>query len=80
MSDLTSMMEFIGYILFASVITVIMGRKNVGIMIFIGFIFMVLGYVLNISFIGITGLILAYMFIAGIFAYLLFLKERGNAI
>jgi hypothetical protein len=41
---------------------------------------MVLGYVLNISFIGITGLILAYMFIAGIFAYLLFLKERGNAI
>jgi hypothetical protein len=74
------MMEFIGYILFASVITVIMGRKNVGIMIFIGFIFMVLGYVLNISFIGITGLILAYMFIAGIFAYLLFLKERGNAI
>ena len=80
MSDLTSMMEFIGYILFASIITVIMGRKNVGIMIFIGFIFMVLGYVLNISFIGITGLILAYMFIAGIFAYLLFLKERGNAI
>jgi hypothetical protein len=80
MSDLTSMMEFIGYILFASVITVIMGRKNVGIMIFIGFIFMVLGYVLNISFIGITGLILAYMFIAGIFAYLLFLKERGDAI
>ena len=80
MSDLTSMMEFIGYILFASVITVIMGRKNVGIMIFIGFIFMVLGYVLNISFIGITGLILAYMFIAGIFAYMLFLKERGNAI
>jgi hypothetical protein len=57
-----------------------MGRKNVGIMIFIGFIFMVLGYVLNISFIGITGLILAYMFIAGIFAYLLFLKERGDAI
>ena len=80
MSDLTSMMEFIGYILFASVITVIMGRKNVGIMIFVGFIFMVLGYVLNISFIGITGLILAYMFIAGIFAYLLFLKEKGDAI
>ena len=80
MSDLTSMMEFIGYILFASTITVIMGRKNVGIMIFVGFIFMLLGYVLNISFIGITGLILAYMFIAGIFAYLLFLKEKGDVI
>ena len=80
MSDLTALIEFIGYISFASVLTVLIGRKNIGVMVFVGFIFMVLGYVLNISFIGITGLILAYMFIAGIFAYLLFLKERGNAI
>ena len=78
MSDLTPLLEFIGYVLFASTITVILGRKNIGVMVFVGFIFMVLGYVLNISFIGITGLILAYMFIAGIFAYMLFLKERGN--
>ena len=80
MSDLTALIEFIGYISFASILTVLIGRKNIGVMVFVGFIFMVLGYVLNISFIGITGLILAYMFIAGIFAYLLFLKERGNAI
>ena len=80
MSELVPLMEFIGYILFASIITILIGRKNIGVMVFVGFIFMVLGYVLNISFIGITGLILAYMFIAGIFAYLLFVKERGNAI
>ena len=80
MSDLTPLLEFIGYVLFASTITVILGRKNIGVMIFVGFTFMVLGYVLNISYIGITGLILSYMFIAGIFTYLLFLKERGNAI
>ena len=78
MSDLVPLMEFIGYILFASIITILIGRKNIGVMVFVGFVFMVLGYVLNISFIGITGLILAYMFIAGIFAYMLFLKERGN--
>ena len=78
MSELVPLMEFIGYILFASIITILIGRKNIGVMVFVGFIFMVLGYVLNISFIGITGLILAYMFIAGIFAYMLFLKERGN--
>ena len=80
MSDLVPLMEFIGYILFASILTIVIGRKNIGVMVFVGFIFMVLGYVLNISFIGITGLILAYMFIAGIFAYMLFLKERGNGI
>ena len=78
MSDLTALMEFIGYISFASILTILIGRKNIGVMVFVGFVFMVLGYVLNISFIGITGLILAYMFIAGIFAYMLFLKERGN--
>ena len=78
MSDLVPLMEFTGYILFASIITILIGRKNIGVMVFVGFVFMVLGYVLNISFIGITGLILAYMFIAGIFAYMLFLKERGN--
>ena len=78
MSDLVPLMEFTGYILFASILTILIGRKNIGVMVFVGFIFMVLGYVLNISFIGITGLILAYMFIAGIFAYMLFLKERGN--
>ena len=78
MSDLVPLMEFTGYILFASILTIVIGRKNIGVMVFVGFIFMVLGYVLNISFIGITGLILAYMFIAGIFAYMLFLKERGN--
>ena len=80
MSDLVPLMEFTGYILFASILTIVIGRKNIGVMVFVGFIFMVLGYVLNISFIGITGLILAYMFIAGIFAYMLFLKERGNGI
>ena len=78
MSDLVPLMEFTGYILFASILTIVIGRKNIGVMVFVGFVFMVLGYVLNISFIGITGLILAYMFIAGIFAYMLFLKERGN--
>jgi hypothetical protein len=79
MSDV-AMLEFISYLVFASTITVMIGHKNVGVMIFVGFIFMVLGYVLNISYIGITGLILSYMFIAGIFSYLLFLKEKGDAL